>query len=379
MSEYQYYEFKNVDRQLTPSEIAELRRYSTRARITPTSFINEYNWGDFKGDPDDWMEKYFDAFLYYANWGTHTLKFQLPAILLDPSIARQYCDGEEVEVRVTSNKVILSFCSSDEDQEYDSEGAEIHSMIGIRNDLARGDFRALYLGWLLRVDLDDLADNELEPPVPPGLGELSQSLENFVDFLRIDVDLITAAAVASPPLRVPVVDNQEIHTWVKQLPLEEKDEILVKLVANDDSTQTQLLMQRFMKETRPGTNSSKSAPRTVGQLRESAQLHMKERIRAHELMVAKEKAKTEREATLSRERHLNSIMGQEASLWLKVEELLNTKLGKNYDKALNILVDLRDIERRTKKGDFRGKLENLRVSHARKPAFISRLDGVGLR
>jgi hypothetical protein len=63
MSEYQYYEFRAVDRPLTKSQMNELRAYSSRARISADSFINEYNWGDFKGDPDQWMEKYFDALL----------------------------------------------------------------------------------------------------------------------------------------------------------------------------------------------------------------------------------------------------------------------------------------------------------------------------
>ena len=51
MSEYQYYEFLAVDRPLTAAEQAEVRQLSTRARITATSFANEYHWGDFKGSP----------------------------------------------------------------------------------------------------------------------------------------------------------------------------------------------------------------------------------------------------------------------------------------------------------------------------------------
>lgn len=43
MSEYQYYEFLVIDRPLTSEEIEELRSISTRARITPVSFINHYN------------------------------------------------------------------------------------------------------------------------------------------------------------------------------------------------------------------------------------------------------------------------------------------------------------------------------------------------
>jgi len=68
MSEYQYYEFQAIDRRLAASQMAKLRSFSTRARITPTSFINDYQWGEFKGDEDAWMDKYFDAFLYFANW-----------------------------------------------------------------------------------------------------------------------------------------------------------------------------------------------------------------------------------------------------------------------------------------------------------------------
>jgi hypothetical protein len=51
MSEYQYYEFVAIDEPLTRDEQAELRAISTRALITPTSFVNHYEWGDLKADP----------------------------------------------------------------------------------------------------------------------------------------------------------------------------------------------------------------------------------------------------------------------------------------------------------------------------------------
>jgi len=55
-------------RALTTKEIAILRSCSTRATITPTSFVNHYEHGSFKGDEDGWMDRYFDAFMYTANW-----------------------------------------------------------------------------------------------------------------------------------------------------------------------------------------------------------------------------------------------------------------------------------------------------------------------
>jgi hypothetical protein len=70
-------------------QVGELRRYSSRAEITATSFSVEYNWGDFKGDPHRWMEKYFDAFVHVANWGTRWFMVRVPAHLL----AREVVSG----------------------------------------------------------------------------------------------------------------------------------------------------------------------------------------------------------------------------------------------------------------------------------------------
>jgi len=78
MSEYQYYEFRAIDRPLTGQEMASLRAISGRAHITSASFVNVYNYGDFRGDPEALMEEFFDAFLYVANWGTHSLMLRLP-------------------------------------------------------------------------------------------------------------------------------------------------------------------------------------------------------------------------------------------------------------------------------------------------------------
>lgn len=57
MSEYQHYEFRAVDKPLTAEQLKRLRNLSTRAAISSTSFVNTYQWGDFKGDPSRLMEK----------------------------------------------------------------------------------------------------------------------------------------------------------------------------------------------------------------------------------------------------------------------------------------------------------------------------------
>ena len=74
--------------------------------------------------------------------------------------------------------------------------------VRLRADLMGGDLRGLYLGWLNCLQMGELDDEEIEPPVPPGLGKLSASLRSLADFLRIDDGLLEAAAeadTAEPP------------------------------------------------------------------------------------------------------------------------------------------------------------------------------------
>jgi hypothetical protein len=66
-----------LDRPLIERETRELRGCSTRATITPTRFVNHYQWGEYKGTPSVWMERYFDAFRYLPKWGTHELMLRL--------------------------------------------------------------------------------------------------------------------------------------------------------------------------------------------------------------------------------------------------------------------------------------------------------------
>ncbi|MCP2297045.1 hypothetical protein APR11_003477 [Nocardia amikacinitolerans] len=123
VSEYQYYEFLALDRPLDDDQAAVHSPLSTRARITATRFVNQYHWGDFKGDPGRLMECYYDAHLYVANWGTHRLILRLPRDLLDPGIVEDYRIDYAVDAQITNESVILEFSSQDEAREFDYDPA----------------------------------------------------------------------------------------------------------------------------------------------------------------------------------------------------------------------------------------------------------------
>ena len=380
MSEYQYYEFQAIDRPLTEKEMGELRSYSTRARITSTSFVNDYSWGNFKGNEDAWMEKYFDAFLYLANWGTHVFKLRLPARLLDAKTARLYCVGERAAAREKNGKVILTFLSEEEEEGGDwveGEG-QLSSLISVRAELARGDLRGLYLDWLLCAQSGDLGDEDIEPPVPAGLAQLSASLESFVEFLCVDGDLLQVGAKASPPLGDRAPKAADVRAWLAKIPVVEKDDLLARLIVGNDGALANELLQRLTREREDGqgARTSPTKRRTVAQLLRQAEHASEERQRVEAEKAAQEKARREREAAVARAKHLDKIAGQEPALWHKVGSLIATKQPKRYDEALELLMDLRDLAARKDGADFRRRLEALRAEHARKPRLIERLHKV---
>ena len=236
MSEYQYYEFAAIDRPLTREQMSRLRALSTRATITPARFSNFYTWGDFKGDALALMEEFFDAFVYVTNWGTHELMLRLPRRLLSRAVADTYCMAESIRAKYKGDHIVVTFRSEDEDAgdigEEDGDGW-MSALSPLRAELASGDWRSLYLGWLASAQALDLDDDALEPPVPSGLGALSTAQQMLASFLRVGPDLIYVASEASQPLE-PAVSRQSIEAWVRGLADSEKTKLLVRLVADDD-------------------------------------------------------------------------------------------------------------------------------------------------
>ncbi len=102
MSEYQYYEFQAIDRPLTEREMATLRGYSSRATIAPTRFVNNYSYGNFKGNASEWMEKYFDAFLFARTWRAATCACSTWPGSFAPSSARSTMAIENHPARLSS-------------------------------------------------------------------------------------------------------------------------------------------------------------------------------------------------------------------------------------------------------------------------------------
>ncbi len=372
MSEYQYYEFMAIDRRLNERQMREIRAHSTRAQITPSSFINEYSFVDFKGNADAWMEKYFDAHLCMTNWGTNELQLRVPLTMLPLETARHYRGKWGLSVRAKGDHLILKFYSEQEPEGgwVEADGV-LASLVPIRDLLMSGDLRALYLGWLLCVQQDDLKDKTLEPPVPPNLSRLPKSLVSLVELLRIDEDLLAVAVEASPTTDAREPDREGMAEWIAALPNSEKDEILLRLMKGGDAHPGAELLLRFRNAQPADATISNPASRTVKELLKAFESRRERRELEAARQAAAAQARRQEEAKRAREKHLLEVAQHVPEVWAKIDELIATKLPKNYEFVVQHLMDLREVAiRHGSQSAFAEKLRTFLEQHRRKPALM---------
>jgi hypothetical protein len=375
VSEYQYYEFVAIDRPLTRKQIDEVRAFSTRAEITSTSFVNEYHFGDFHGNPELLVSKYFDVMLYYANWGMHRLLMNVP---VPEKELKLYAHGEVLCISRKNDRVLLDFNSNTEDYEdWDTESNRLMaSLAPIRAEIAGGDARPLFLGWLAGVSIDDEESDKLVPSVPDGMGKLTAAQKALADFIRVDDDLLGAAANHSQTALPPAL---RLSDWVAQLPKDDKDRFIESVVGETDPAAIAQMRRRYQLESRQARVGDSSEQITIGQLVQEAKGVVKEREFADSVRRKRAEARRAAEAAEERERRIRNTMRDESGAWKSVENIVVNKQAAAYDMAVKTLGDLREVAvRRGALDQFAKRIGRMREEHRTKHKFLKSLDSAGL-
>lgn len=331
MSEYQFYEFQAVDRVLKHDALEMMSKISSRSTVTASAAIFEYNYKNFPADEEKILAEHYDAYLYLSAWGGRRLMFRFPAAAVDFEGMRKYAAGDLVELKRVGEYVILDFCPSPDEPEggwADGNGL-LSSMISLRPDILEGDYRALYLVWLLGVDLSIHADEDLEPEVPAGLASLGDAYQALIDFFEIRKDLVAAAAAASAASKPLAVSD--FRAEIALLTSEEKDDFLLRL-ANEEAGLQHVFRKRLQSFAPSKPVSSNIARRSSEELHALSEV-LTERREAAEL-AEKEKA---------RQLKFDKIQKNRDALWREVYALINRRNTKDYDSAVVILRDLKAV------------------------------------
>jgi hypothetical protein len=273
----------------------------------------------------------------------------------------------------TGSHLILSlYVDREPDDYWDEPGGQLAAMVQTRSELAAGDLRLLYLAWLLALQSDEVDDEDTEPPVPDGLGNLSASLQAVVDFFEIDEDLIAVAAASSLSIQEP----SGLAEWIASLVAEEKDALLARVAAGEGAQVQALLLRRF----RAAAGSPPPATaRTAAELWQAAGDRKAARAKALEERRREEEARKAAAQAAAYAKHLDQLATRTEAAWKKAAELIETKRPRDYDLAVSLLRDLQALaDRQEDPAAFRKRFGELRPQHQRKPSLMDRFDQAGL-
>jgi hypothetical protein len=380
MSEYQYYEFAAIDRPLTAAEMAQLRKVSTRGQISASSFVNHYEWGGLKADPADWMRRYFDAFVYTANWCSCRLALRLPLATFRKAELKPFAAGGALTIEASDEHWIIDW-SLDESEDDERFGMEDGSgwmgrLAPLRDELLRGDLRPLYLGWL--ASAGEFDDDVLEPEPPAGLSDLTPAQQALTEFIEVDPDLLAAAAAGSPRAAIHgSAQAAALDAWLAGWSHEDMAAML-KLIALGQGREAERRIRTrqatWLKAQRP-RSATPVARRSVAQLRELAQSASRVR-RARQ---AQERAAEEAERRRQREATLRLLMADVDRRWAAVDALAGRGSASGYGQAMRALTDLAEGYALTSsRKEFDRALRRLLVRHATRGALLRRLTEAGL-
>ena len=161
--------------------------------------------------------------------------FRFPTHIIPDEVMKAYQVADSLEWSAEGDYAILNIELRQEepDDEWIEGAGLLAGMVQVRDDLLRGDYRALYLAWLMiaSCELDFLEEDDdedlTEQPVPPNLQALSPALHNFIDFFGIDADLVTAAAQTSPKAGK---NSAKLSAYLDQLAETEQRSFLERLL-----------------------------------------------------------------------------------------------------------------------------------------------------
>ena len=319
--------------------------------------------------------RWFDLHLYLANWGTRRLMIRLPKRLVDRTQLDAFLRGGDLaEVIELGEYLILDIyddCDPPEYDDWDDGSGWLCALAPLRAELISGDWRLPYLIWLAAVDNGSLRDEERE--LLPGIGPLTGGLEAFAGFFRIDSDLVQAAAEAAANAAGQALASEAIRAAVAAIPAAEKAALLHRL-AEDDPHVAVEVRNRVREAVPPAAGGMQAGLRTVSALRVRAAAIREGREAAEVERREAERVRRERETEEARRARLDVLRLQGKDVWREIESEIEKRNANGYDRATDLLVDLRALaEEDDAMTAFSGHLNALRLRHERKTRFIERL------
>ena len=373
MSEYQYYEFAALDGPISDEGLRYARGCSSRAEVSRVRWQNTYTFGDFHGSVDKLL-KYYDAHVYIANWGTVRLGLAFPEGVVTPDALQPYLRGGEryedtLTIKEIGNRHIVWWERNEEGGWWDTGGEGlIDQLMGIREELMRGDYRALFLGWLANFNPEEWQDAKdgavLMPPIPTGLNHLSPALTKLIEHFPVDPDALAFAAGLS---RGGTSERVSMAAVLEKLPVSEMRALLARVAEGGGPGVMAELNRLTYPRVQIPVGQAMRCTDFAGKTIEAREGRLKKEAAA-------EAAKQQRQAE-QRKQRLASILQRADGIWSRLGALINQKIASVYDQVATQLQELRDAyAQASDSGSFQRKLGEFRVQYSNRPAMLRRIE-----
>ncbi|MCT4645649.1 MAG: hypothetical protein N4A74_11740 [Carboxylicivirga sp.] len=365
MSEFQYYEFKSVDKALTEKERATISSWSSRTRASADGAVFTYHYRDFPQNEKEVVKTYFDAMFYTSNWGTCRLIFKISNDIIDSKMFNCF-DSDVIEVNEFKDFVLLDIIIEEQEETlayYEPEGT-LDTLLPLRDNLMNGDTRFLFLYWL-QHNLERI-HNEwayIDPEsrvlrVPDGLNELTPALHCFIELFEINKDMLSVIQKYSAPLNA-VGSYADLD--VVNMSDQDKNDFLRRLLANEKNLHIKL-KQHFM----PPTKKSRTIEYGDFTLQ---QIH--EQIEEFKVQRQQEESEKKEKEKLA---ELKKTEAEQSSLWIRVDRYIAEKNSRAYDEAVTILVQLKKLAKyKNQLNEFYERTHSIHKKYSRLSGLKSRM------
>lgn len=338
MSEFQYVGFRAIDAPLAEDQLKYMEGQSSRAKITRRSFDNTYHYGDFRGNGVEMLRRGYDVHLHYANFGIRKLLIRFPQGLpASKALCSEYIDGENVVWQADSKGPagILTVSASTDpgvlDELWDVD-KYLDRILDIRQHLIDGDLRPLYVAWMCGcqcVEVDP--DSAVEPPVPVGLAESSDSITAMLEYFDLSPFTLAAAAERSPPLPKPTDQNVAMVEWLESLDVATLRQWMLRFLSGRPNAARAECLQTFHESHQIPPWPVAKGTRTFAQLlRRADELSQEERIQ-------EEKRKEQ-----ARQKLLTDMATSPQKYLDDVDKHVAMRSRVDYEQAARILSDIRE-------------------------------------
>lgn len=363
-----------MGRSLSPRQRKEVSNLSSHISVTADSAEVTYHWGDFKHDPQVVLARYFDVFLYEANWGTQRVAFRFDLDTVDVAQLACFAVGDSLEVKQTEDGVFIEVWFEENwvepsfsyyDQYEDTGDWRLEAFESIYHQIQRGDYRGLFLLWLKGCEL--YPDEAKSVGLPKGMAKLEEEHRILADFVGVNERLVKQAAERSRslPRKRKVEESLDIH--LPKLSADQKDDYVRRLIS-EDAHAVQGALKRELRKL-----GNHHPPNYLGEVVRYEELADAAK---REAQLEAQRAKAEKERR--RKEYLAEIGKREDELLDRVHALVSEKKTKSYEEAVLLLRGLEDLwVSRDDRDHFLKAVECIANEFPRLTGFRGRLEEAG--